>query len=260
MVAIAKNPWVMIPRPKPQARLRLFCFPHAGGAASAFYTWSDGLPRDIEVCPVQLSGRESRLGEPLYTRLDALLPAVLQGIQPYLDKPFVFFGHSMGAKISFELARELRKRSGPMPLCLFVSGSRAPQITERDPIHHLPEAEFVEKIRRFNGTPEIVLQNAELMELFLPILRADHAIDETYVYTPGDPLDCPILALGGEQDTGVTREDLIAWREMTRGAFSLTMFPGDHFFIRPAQALILKVIGQELTQLLVRLAQGRPGW
>lgn len=257
MPAISPNAWVLCPRPNPQARLRLFCFPYAGGAASAFYTWLDDLPGGVEICPIQLPGRESRLGEPPFTRLEPLLDALVLAIQPYLDKPFAFFGHSMGATISFELACQLRAQGASTPVHLFISGSRAPHTPDPDPpIHHLPDAELVEELRRFNGTPEAVLQNAELMHLLLPILRADLTLHETYRYVPGEPLDCPISAFGGLEDEEVSHDDLAAWRDQTCGTFTLRMFPGDHFFLRSARTLLLQAVSQDLMQVLGQIAGG----
>jgi medium-chain acyl-[acyl-carrier-protein] hydrolase len=247
------NSWITCLKSNPHALFRLFCFPYAGGAASAFYTWPDGLPREVQVCPVQLPGRESRLEEPPFTRLSPLVQALARAIRPYLDVPFAFFGHSLGALISFELARRLE----PTPRHLFVSGRRAPQIPDRaSPIHQLPEIEFVEEIRRLNGTPEGVLQSAELRQLFLPLLRADFAVHETYVYAAGVPLDCPITAFGGRQDSSVSREALGAWRAQTRRSFTLHMLPGDHFFPHSSRALLLRTLSQELTRLLNGIAEG----
>lgn len=254
MTAMTTNSWVTCPRPNPQAHLRLFCFPYAGGAASIFRTWSDDLPRDVEACLIQPPGRESRLGEPPFTRLSPLVHSLVQAIRPCLNLPFAFFGHSMGATINFELTRQLRKRNDLGPVHLFVSGSRAPQIPRRDPpIHQLPEAEFVEELRGFNGTPEAVLQNTELMQLFLPILRADFAVHEMYVYTADAPLDCSISAFGGLQDDEVSHDDLVAWRDQTRSAFTLRMFPGDHFFLHSARTLLLQALSQDLVQVLSRI-------
>jgi medium-chain acyl-[acyl-carrier-protein] hydrolase len=241
------NDWVTHPRPNPQARLRLFCFPYAGGAASIFYPWPDDLPLDVAICPIQLPGRENRLGEPLFTRLSPLMQVLAQAIRPHLDLPFAFFGHSMGAIISFELARQLRKQGDPGPVQLFVSGNQAPQIACRDsPIHQLPEAEFIEEIRKFSGIPEAVLQNTEFLQLFLPILRADFAIHDTYTYTADETLACPISAFGGLQDKEVSRDDLAAWRDQTRSTFRLRMLPGDHFFLHSARTPLLQAISQDL--------------
>ena len=240
--------------------MHLFCFPYAGGAASTFCTWADGLPREVEVCPIQLPGRENRLREPPFTQLGPLVHALAQAMRPYLGKPFVFFGHSMGAAISFELARQLRRQGDPGPLYLFVSGSHAPQVPDPNPpIHHLPEAEFMEELRRLNGTPETVLRNAELMQLLLPLLRADLALHETYVYVPDDPLDCPISAFGGLKDQQVCRDDLAAWRDQTYGAFTLHMLPGDHFFLRSARGFLLRAISQELVSILDHIAEEGTG-
>lgn len=245
------NSWVTCPKPNPQARLRLFCFPYAGGGASIFRTWPDYLPAEIEVFPIQLPGRESRLREPFFNRLSPLLQTLKQVLYPQLNIPFAFFGHSVGALIGFELTRQLRKQYNLGPAHLFISGRRAPQILNlAPPIHQLPESAFVEELRHLNGTPESILQNVELMQLVLPILRADFALSETYVYSAEDPLDCPISAFGGLQDGEVSHDDLAAWRDQTNSSFALRMFPGNHFFVQSARACILSAISQELMQLL----------
>jgi medium-chain acyl-[acyl-carrier-protein] hydrolase len=239
--------WVSWQSLNPQASLRLFCFPYAGGAALTFRTWPDSLPRAIEICPVELPGRGKRITSAPFTRLQLLVQAIAIAILPYLDKPFAFFGHSMGGLVSFELARLLRKNYGKSPVHLFVSGYRAPQVPDPDPpIHALPEFEFLEELRRLNGTPEVVLQNTELMQLLLPALRADFAVIETYTYTPESSLDCPITAFGGLQDREVSYDDLKVWQEQTNAAFSLHMLPGDHFFLQSAQPLLLHLLSQKL--------------
>jgi medium-chain acyl-[acyl-carrier-protein] hydrolase len=245
------NPWLVCPRPNPQASLRLFCFPYSGAGASIFYTWPDVLPAAIEVCPIELPGHGTRLAEPPLTRLSPLVQAVAPALLPHLDGPFAFFGHSMGTLVSFELARHLRRQHGPSPAHLFVSGHNAPQIPDREPpIHALPEPEFVEKLRHLNGMPEEIMGNAELMQLLLPILRADFAICETYVYEADGPIDCPISVFGGLQDDYLTREGLDAWREHTTASFSLRMFPGDHFFLNTERPLLLQAIARDLERFL----------
>lgn len=183
--------------------------------------------------------------------MEPLVAALTPSIEPYLAQPFAFFGHSLGTKISFELARRLRAQGAPLPVRLFFSGSNAPQIVMPAlPIHDLPDAEFVETLRRFKGTPEELLQNEELLQVFFPILRADIALHETYRYVPGEPFDCPIAAFGGLEDGEVSRDNLAAWRVHTRGAFTLRMFPGDHFFLRSARTPLLQAVAEELTDVL----------
>lgn len=244
---VVPDRWLACRTQKPHARLRLFCFPYAGGNASIFRTWSDGMPADVEVCPVQLPGRGSRLMEPPFTQLSTLIHALAQAVSPLLDKPFALFGHSLGALVSFELARHLRRQYGLHPVRLFVSAGRAPQIPHRDPpMHSLPEEEFVAKLRRLNGTPSEVFAHPELMEIVLPLLRADFALYETYVYSSEPPLNCPISTFGGLQDRNVSHSDLEAWRDQTTGCFSSRMFPGDHFFLNTTQPLLLEALSQEL--------------
>ncbi len=254
MRATSTNAWIVGSGPDPQARLRLFCFPYAGGGVSIFRTWSDDLPQSIQVCPVQLPGRESRLREPPFARLEPLVAALSQAIRPHLSMPFAFWGHSLGALIGFELARTLAQQNAPNPIHLFVSGRSAPQIPPiGSPIHLLPDPEFIAELGHLNGTPAEVLQNAELMELLLPVLRADFAVNETYIYTAGEPLECPISAFGGLRDNLTSRDKLEAWRHQTRGAFTLRMFPGDHFFLHNTRAALLHALAQDVAQSLSRM-------
>jgi medium-chain acyl-[acyl-carrier-protein] hydrolase len=182
-----------------------------------------------------------------FARLSPLVEALAQALVPLLDKPFAFFGHSLGALVGFELARQLRRQPGVQPARLFVSAGRAPQIPPRgQPIHALPEEEFMAELRRLNGTPGKVLEHAELMQSMLPILRADFAVYETYVYATEPPLDCFISGFGGLQDQRVSRGDLEAWRGQTSVSFSLRMFHGNHFFLSATQPLLLQALSQEL--------------
>ncbi|MBD2166637.1 thioesterase [Calothrix membranacea FACHB-236] len=247
------NSWVICPKPNPLAVLRLFCFPYAGGSSFIFRTWSDYLPQSLEVCAIELPGRGRQIKLPLFSHIEPLVDAISSAIQPYLDKPFAFFGHSMGGLVSFELARLLRKRYDILPDHLFISGRRAPQIPEPDaPIHNLPEPAFIEELRHLNGTPRAVLENGELMQLFLPILRADFAVLATYIYSPEPPLECQITVFGGLQDSKVSYDELQVWKEQTKSNFNLHMFPGDHFFIHSDQCLLI----ENLTKYLLHELPG----
>src|SRR5258708_2622210 len=175
------------------AKLRLFCFPSAGGGASVFRGWGEHLPPGVAVLPVRLPGRETRLGEPPFDLMEQLIEALREAIAPYLDQPFAFFGHSLGAAIAFELARTLPDP----PACLLVSGARAPQL-RRDHVPPPPPADegLIQELRRLDGIPQELLDNQELMQLALPALRADTALYRNYVYTEGPPLACDIRAYG----------------------------------------------------------------
>src|SRR3712207_6021526 len=234
------NNWVACAKPNPQAKLRLFCFHYAGGGASIFRAWHNSLPQSVEVCAIEFPGRGMQLRESPFTQLEPLVQHLTSALLPYLDKPFACFGHRMGELVNFEFTRLLRREYRVSPVHLFVSGHRAPQVPDPDPpIHALPESEFLQELRRFNGTPQAVLENAELMELLLPTLRADFAVVETYAYTPEPPLDCPITAFGGLQDREVTCDELEAWRERTNASFVLEKLPGNQFFMRSAESLLL---------------------
>lgn len=241
--------WIIRYKRNTQARLRLFCFPYAGGGASLFRPWVDALLPEVEVCSIQPPGREHRLTEAAYTRLDALVQALAVAIHPYLDLPFAFFGHSMGALTSFELARQLRRMSDRQPVRLCVAAHRAPHLlnpTVTSTLIYQQPAEMFKKVLRFEGTPEQILQNDELMEALLPILRADFELCDTYEYRDEPPLACPISVFGGLADSRISTASLEAWREQTSKTYSLRMLPGSHFFLRTAQDLLLSAIAQDI--------------
>lgn len=246
-ITLAATPWLTPFKQNQRAPMRLFCFPYAGGGSHIYREWIDSLPASIEVCPIQLPGRGARMMEAPFSQMSSLVQALTEALLPYLDKPFACFGHSMGALVSFEFARRLRSQNGPKPIHLFVSGCFAPDIPDSEPLHHLPDSELLTELCRLNGVPKEVQENAELMRLMLPTIRADCTITETYSYTNEAPLDCPISAFGGLQDQMVSRDDLEAWRNQTTASFSLRMFPGDHFFLRSAEPLLLRVLSRELS-------------
>ncbi|OLP20315.1 putative thioesterase [Leptolyngbya sp. 'hensonii'] len=241
------NPWMTCFKAQPQAKLRLFCFPYAGAGASVFRTWATQLPETIEVYAIQLPGRETRLREPLFTDLVPLVEALTPVLLPHFDRPFAFYGHSLGALISFSLSLQLRRSGQPLPQHLLVASRRAPQIPTQSPIHALPDPEFALALQRYDGTPEAVLQNAELMEIFLPILRADLMIHERYQHADEPPLDCPISAFGGVQDQEVSHPELAAWEFQTASSFKLRQFPGGHLFLKQEGAALLTAIVEDLS-------------
>lgn len=230
-----------------QAKLRLFCFPYAGGSDHIFRNWGLNLPPLIEVCPVLLPGRGVRLRTPAYTNLLALTSEIANVMRPLLDLPFAFFGHSMGALMAFEITRELRRLEEPQPSHLFLAAHLPPQVPrEREPLFNRPDSEIIEQMREINGTPTEILDHPELMEMMMPLLRADFEMVDSYTYVPDAPLNSPITVFGGLQDRDVTREKLQEWEKQTTGSFSLRMFPGDHFFVNTASSFIYQVLGREL--------------
>jgi surfactin synthase thioesterase subunit/glycosyltransferase involved in cell wall biosynthesis len=222
--------------------LRLFCFPHAGGGGSAFKAWAERLPRSVVVVPM----RPPRRATP-YTMAE-LVAALGDSIGPYLDEPFAFFGHSMGAVVAFELARLLRRRDRPLPRMLVASGARAPRFRRG----HVPgpepgEADFVDALRRLQGTPREVLDNPTLLQLILPALREDAAIYRNYIYAEEPPLHCPIRAYGGSDDPNVHRQHLEGWAAETTAAFAVRVFPGGHFYLQTHRQEFLAALALDLT-------------
>jgi medium-chain acyl-[acyl-carrier-protein] hydrolase len=238
-----KNRWLVCHRPKPSARLRLVCFPHAGGTASSYRRWSTTLPDDVEVDAVELPGRGTRFTEPLRTSVADVVQELVDALRPWLDRPFAFFGHSMGALLAFEVARALRRQNGPLPNRLCVSAAPAPDGFRRQlALARLSDDQLKEKLRALNGTPGAVLQEDELMGFMLPILRADLSLIDSHEYREEPPFAFPISAFGGIADREVRVEKLEGWRRQTTQAFSLRLFPGDHFFVHQRPERVLPAI------------------
>lgn len=242
--------WMLPLRSNPLGR-GLFCFPHAGGSAAVFRSWPKALTA-VDVRAVQLPGRGGRLGDRPFARVRELAVAACDGLAAHLDdEPFALFGHSFGALVAFELARELRRRGGPAPVHLFVSARRGPRLPDpAPPMHGLPDARLLAEVRtRYGGIPEAVLQEPELLALLLPALRADLEALETYHYEPEAPLAVPISAFGAFDDPWATLEELEAWRDETLATFTVTRFPGGHFYYAEAEVPLLKELGAQLARV-----------
>jgi medium-chain acyl-[acyl-carrier-protein] hydrolase len=226
------NHWLTAACSSAAPQLSIFCFPYAGGGSNAFQLWPAALPGDIEVVTIQYPGRENRLLDPPHRHMDALIadlyPQLLMALPA---RPYLFFGHSMGALVAFELTRRLRREGHSGPAALILSGAPAPHRRHRHPtLHNLPQEQFMGELRRLNGTPEEILNNTALMELIEPTLRADFEVCETYAAPEGAALNLPVYVFGGDDDD-VTLDELGDWQRYAQSDIRLRVFPGDHFFI-----------------------------
>ncbi len=235
--------------------IRLFCFPFAGGGASIYSPWKQAFPDSIEVVPVQLPGRENKLSNDPFQEMGALVHWLLGEVAPLLGKPFVFFGHSMGAQVAFELASLVRKRLGVEPLHFFASACHAPHLKTPPPlISGLTDEAFLRRIAGLGGTPDAVLRDRELTQLVLPVLRADFFMTESYRTDVTEPLRCPVTALCGSEDYRYNEDLVRPWCRHTRGPFSFYHIKGGHFFIRESQGAVLETVGATVEQLLQPVA------
>lgn len=235
-------------------RVRLFCFPSAGKSPAAYTRWPPGLPSTIDVLPAQLPGRGTRYREPSVTHFPTLVELLAQHIEPLLDVPFAFFGHSLGALVAFELARALRNRNAPVPVLLIVAARSAPHLRTVSPLYQLPSELFLEAIQnRYGAFDDEIKNQPEVLKWFEPILRADFTLFDTYVYSDRPPLDCPIVAYGGSTDHMTAGSDLQAWERHTSKEFSARLLPGSHFFFEKSaetRRLLLSDMSTHLGRLV----------
>lgn len=248
--------WLRRLRPQPQARYRLFCFHYAGGSASLYRTWPTLLAEmqpTLEVCAIQLPGRENRLREAPFTQMAPLIRSLLAVLRPELDRPFAFFGHSMGALVAYELAQALQNSGAPLPAHLFVSGRRAPSLPDpMPPLHRLPTDEMLRAIgQRYGNLPALLLEDAELKAIYAPLLQADFTLVETYQPSSLTQLACSLTALGGAHDALATEAELLAWRPLTQSRFAHRLFPGGHFYLQEQTNALLAHITAQLGALPV---------
>lgn len=236
--------------------LRMFCFPYAGGSADVYRSWQRWVPGQLDVCLVHLPGRGRNIKQPAFTRIIPLVKELADRLDHKTRIPYVLYGHSMGALISFELSRELFRRHGNGPKHLFVSGRVAPQWPPDEITFNLPDDKFLDKLEELNGTPREVLDNPELMQIFLNILRADFETVETYEYHQGEPLPCPITVYGGLQDEHVPSESCHAWGKQTSAGYKVRMFKGDHFFIRNPGPEFITAFQRDLLRAVSTLDAG----
>ncbi|MFC3502068.1 thioesterase domain-containing protein [Micromonospora krabiensis] len=241
--------WFVSAGARNAAPVQLFCLPYAGAGASAFRHWPDALGADVEVLPVQLPGRENRITEdPRFRVAD-----VARAIAGRATGPYAIYGHSMGGRVAFEVVRELRREGERLPLRLYVGGARAPHVTAPSLFDGLSTVDDDELLRRLGtggGLPAEVLDHPELVELLLPLLRADFGRVDSYRYAPGEPLPVPVVAFAGRHDAAVTRAHSEAWRQHTAAGFTLREIDGGHFFLHDALPELAAAIRADLTAAL----------
>lgn len=244
------NKWVTCPNPEPSARVRLFCLPFAGGGASIYRGWGKLLGSEIEVCPIQLPGRENRFGETAIKQAQSMAQNLANQIQLYSNKPFYIYGHSMGALLAFELARALQDNGMDIPQGLVLAAHRAAHLPKnRDTLYTLPDDEFIERLKKFGGFPEEVLASKELLAFLMPTLKADFTLCDTYQFEKGQALQCPLYLLAGAHDTEATPANVDAWREHTTEQAKLHVFDAGHFFIKTHQDELIKTLQAILSPL-----------
>lgn len=247
--SLSDSPWFVTSRPIGRPRARLFCLAHAGGAPTLFHTWPADLPDDIEVVGIQLPGHGRRYSEPPLDNMDALLDGLMPALLSATDIPFAFFGHSMGALIACEAAARL-EGLGRYAGHLCVSACRPPHMpVTPTPMHALPRSAFVERLRGIGGIPDELLNLPDFLDAFLPVLRADFTLIETWRGSETTRLSCPMTAFCGDADPLVPAEQMRAWSRHTQGPFSFHSFRGGHFYLRENQAALLARISREVAAI-----------
>jgi surfactin synthase thioesterase subunit/NAD(P)-dependent dehydrogenase (short-subunit alcohol dehydrogenase family) len=257
------NGWLVVPRPRAAARIRLVCFPYAGGGPPAFQSWASEVPPSIELGILHTPARGARLREAPILKMHDLADAAAAAIAPCLTTPFAFFGHCLGALLMFEVAQRLRRHHGLHPTRLFVSGARAPQFynaaqIETDVLQYsplpgvpgqdLPDAMLLDMLRDLNfDTSAALFDDEEMRRIMLPAVRADLAVNNTYAYATQAPLDAPITAIGGRVDPYVTGEHVLGWRGHTSKGFRCYFRPGDHYFMERERPFLIRTVVDELT-------------
>ena len=248
---MSRDKWFFCKKPKPQASMRLFCFPFGGGGASVFHDWPDAMGNEIEIRALQLPGRETRFREPREKDVNNVIKNIVQALEAYQDKPFAIFGYSLGSLLAFEVCRELRKQNMKMPMHLFIAALSAPQLpTPHPPISSLADREFIQKVEYYYQPQGEAWNNLELREFLLPVLKDDIALYESYVYREEAPLTCPIDVYAGDKDRATPVESTQYWSEQTNSELKQHVFQGGHFFIDNAVDEIKNLVSNSLNQRL----------
>ncbi|EMD28747.1 thioesterase II family protein [Amycolatopsis azurea] len=244
-VPITARPWLPGGIP-PGGATKLFCFPHAGASAAVYREWIPAAGGDLVVLPVQLPGRAERGRETPHHDVESLVEAAIDGLGDALTGDFAFFGHSVGALTAYLLTRRLAERGATLPKHLFVSGRAAPQLPDtRLQLRDLPDERLATELHALGGLPDVLRRERELLAMFLPLMRADLAVNETYRHVPGEPLPVPLTVFGGDRDPRADLDELAAWLELAADSTMVT-YPGGHFYLEQRVAELLGVIQRKL--------------
>lgn len=224
--------------------VRLVCLPWSGGSASGYWSLAKNLPEWMSVLAVQLPGREDRIGEQPWRRMEQIVEQVADALVPMLDRPLFVFGHSLGALVAHEVAQALRRKTGREPDGLIISGHAAPhrRRLSENPLHFASDDDLASYVRTLGGTPEMILADPHMRRAVLLVLRADFEVLETYVHHQANPLACPMLCSAGTEDLLVSDETLAAWRAYTTSACQMKWFVGDHFYLQSQSAAFAQVL------------------
>jgi pyochelin biosynthesis protein PchC len=240
--------WLRRLHPGPRHGTRLVCLPHAGGAATAYHPLSAALASDVEVLAVQYPGRQDRRGEPCIESIAELADRVLEAIlDEALTRPLALLGHSMGAVVAFEVARRLEAGRGvPSPVRLFASGRRAPSRYRAEKVHEGGPDALLAELRTLSGTQAELLDDPEVLAMFLPALMGDYRAIETYRSEPGATVACPVTALVGDADPRASLDEVRAWAGHTTGGFEMHVLPGGHFYVNDHVAEVARIVAAAL--------------
>lgn len=251
-----ENRWLLRISKSDTPSLKLVCFPFAGSSASIFRPWIDRLPREVEVLAVQLPGRENRLREPYLRDMNQIVEQLEREIGPVLDPPFVFFGHSLGSLIAYELLQRLEATGRCRPELFFASGGPAPHTRiPPDERRTLTQDQILRDLRQISGAHASLLEDTEVLALLLPMLQADFEVYTNYRYRESAPLQSSIVSIRGASDAYITHESQLEWSRHTDRRFSFHVIPGPHLFVVDSFEALLALVNTYISPILHRHAR-----
>lgn len=229
--------------------IKLFCIPFAGGSSIEYYKWKDDLSEQVLIYPIELAGHGTRINDKLYNSIDEAATDVTNYIMKNLDEDdtYAIYSHSMGTLIAFETYYKLVNNNVKLPCHMFFSGRQAPYDLEDNTEYYLlPDEEFLKIVYIYGGTTEEVMSDVSLKKLFLPILKSDFKIIETYVYKEKKPMDCDITILNGSYDQSILRYDMNEWEKFAGRGIEVKILYGDHFFLFQNCRYLCNIINENL--------------